>query len=645
MIALFAIAIVTLQSLLNEMTDYNAVARWPDPPYTCHQASSYHRETKTPDDPKGWFANGDQNQYIRIETNRNCIEKVMMDADGPGVIVRFWITTHAAKKGNIRIYLDGAKQPTITVPSFDFANNKAVPAGNPLLTLHPGATPEGRGGNTLYLPIPYAKHCKVTWEEQEKKAPRYYQINYRTYPAGTKVETFRPGNYDRANQALSHPPTFTGGTEVALDQSIAPGKEATLALPSGTAAVRALELCADAAHLRTLVLHAQFDGEQTIWCPAGDFFGCGVDGRTLDSWYRTTAKDGVMSCRWVMPYQKNAKFTLHNVGKTPVKAKLTARIGDWKWDDRSMHFHASWRQQYPIPTRPMIDWNYLTAMGQGIYVGDSLVVFNPVRKWWGEGDEKIYVDGETFPSHIGTGTEDYYNYSWCHTGLFQTPFANQIRCDGPRNAGYTVVNRTRSLDAIPFTKSFRFDMEVWHWGECEVAYAATTYWYARPGATSNRAPQPDEAERELPKVPEMFRIAGAIECETMQIVAQTPDIPVGPQGLSGDWSGDSHLWIRGKHAGDFVELRIPVTQKRKLTLYATKSWDYGILRFSVNGQPAGKDFDAWAKKPMASGPIPLGVFEPKSGAFILRVEVVGANPKSKNSKSFFGLDAVTLTEP
>lgn len=131
----------------------------------------------------------------------------------------------------------------------------------------------------------------------------------------------------------------------------------------------------------------------------------------------------------------------------------------------------------------------------------------------------------------------------------------------------------------------------------------------------------------------------------MQGVAQTPGILAGPQSLQGGWSEETHLWIRGRQPGDFVELRIPATRKSRLTLYATKSWDYGILRFLVNGQQAGKDFDAWAERPTPSGPIPLGVFEPKNGAFILRVEVVGANPKSRNSKSFFGLDAVTLTEP
>ena len=57
---------VTLESLLGEMIDFAAVARWPQPEFTCRQASSYDRATVAPDKP-GWFANSDQNQFIRIE--------------------------------------------------------------------------------------------------------------------------------------------------------------------------------------------------------------------------------------------------------------------------------------------------------------------------------------------------------------------------------------------------------------------------------------------------------------------------------------------------------------------------------------------------------------------------------------------------
>ncbi len=178
-----------------------------------------------------------------------------------------------------------------------------------------------------------------------------------------------------------------------------------------------------------------------------------------------------MVCRWVMPYKESARISVSNLGKTPVRVKLLAKMGEWKWDERSMHFHANWRQQFPLATRPYSDWNFITTNGQGVYVGDTLCVMNPVTAWWGEGDEKIWMDKEFFPSHFGTGTEDYYCYSWCDPRRFQTPFANQVRCDGPGNKGQTVVTRTRNLDAIPFTKSLKFDMEVWHWADCQVAYA------------------------------------------------------------------------------------------------------------------------------------------------------------------------------
>src|SRR5512137_2384071 len=51
--------IISLESLLQEMTDRDAVARWPRPEYTCRQASSYDRKSRTPDAAAGWFANGD----------------------------------------------------------------------------------------------------------------------------------------------------------------------------------------------------------------------------------------------------------------------------------------------------------------------------------------------------------------------------------------------------------------------------------------------------------------------------------------------------------------------------------------------------------------------------------------------------------
>ena len=80
-------------------------------------------------------------------------------------------------------------------------------------------------------------------------------------------------------------------------------------------------------------------------------------------------------------------------------------------------------------------------------------------------------------------------------------------------------------------------------------------------------------------------------------------------------------------------------------LHATRARDYGIIRFTVNGAPAGKDFDGFSERPAPAGPIDLGVFEPRDGAILLRAEVIGTNPASTGAKYFFGLDCVVLEKP
>ncbi len=512
---------VTLESLLREMVDRDRMAVWPQPEYVSHQASSYDRRSKTPDDPAGWFANDDWSHFLRSEVNQGRREWVLMDADGPGCVTRIWWGgMMPPKERRIRFYLDGAETPAIEAPVYELLTGPAL-VGRPLAIENAQGPPGAPGGMNLFLPIPYARHCKITWDDVNPKDPdsppdsRWYNIEYRTYPPGTPVEaltlaalTHARKTVERIGKTLLDPPAPARGKRVTLEQEIAPGSEAAVTLPDGSAAVRLLEIRLTtntaeqlAQALRSTVLRMECDGEETIWCPVGDFFGSGVGLNPLQSWYRTVTPDGLLTCRWVMPYQKQARLTLLNLGQTPVQAHLAALVGGWKWNDHSLHFHANWRYQNPLPTRPFSDWDYLTVTGQGVYVGDTLCVYNPVSDWWGEGDEKVWVDGETFPSHFGTGSEDYYGYSWGNTTLFQGPFSNQVRCDGPGNKGNTVVTRTRCLDAIPFDHSFKFDMEVWHWADCKVIYAATTYWYARPGAIHNRPPQPDAAAEAIPPHP------------------------------------------------------------------------------------------------------------------------------------------------
>jgi hypothetical protein len=497
-------AAVSLPSLLAEMTNYTAVATWPEPAFTCKQASSYDRATIAPDRP-GWFANSDQNQFVRTETNHGRTEKVMLDEPGPGCLVRFWLTTDRHKKGALRIYLDGADEPALTFPAYDLLSGD-LGLQPPLAQPHPGYTPDGNGGNTLYLPIPYGKHCKVTWEEASQGA-RYYQINYRTYAPGTRVRTFTRKVFAQArerisqvNRILSAPPSELPGRISELPATLPPKNLHRLELPPGPAAVCQLELRVPLEQLhtpeqmlRSLVLQMGCDGEDTIWCPVSDFFGCGVGLNPVESWYRSADTNGTFTCRWIMPYRKNASLALANLGTQTCQATLTARVSGWSWDSRSMHFHATWHPETGLRTPPERDWNYITLTGRGVYVGDTLSLFNPVATWYGEGDEKISVDYEPFPSHMGTGTEDYYGFSYAPKPPHQTPFCGEPRMDSAMTQGHNVLTRTRNLDCIPFSRSLQFDMELISWQPTTLTYAATTYWYARPGTRSNELPQPEAA--------------------------------------------------------------------------------------------------------------------------------------------------------
>ena len=187
-------------------------------------------------------------------------------------------------------------------------------------------------------------------------------------------------------------------------------------MPAGAAAARNLRVeinPKDAPQvLRCVVLEASFDDEPTIWCPLGEFFGAGARLHAVQDWCRTVSEEGQLSARWVMPYQRSGRVALKNVGKSPVTVSLSAATGAWHWDERSLHFHANWRCQLGMKTRPISDWNYLEVQGRAVYAGDTLTVFTPSADWYGEGDERIYLNGERVASQIGTGTEDYYGYAW-----------------------------------------------------------------------------------------------------------------------------------------------------------------------------------------------------------------------------------------
>jgi hypothetical protein len=487
----YAQSVVDTRSLLNELVSYEAAAKWPQPAYSEKQASSYDRASIAPGKP-GWFANADASQYIRTDTINGRIEKVMFDANGPAAIVRFWLTTFK-RHGNLRIYLDNNPTPALTIPTCDLMKS-GLDVGPALLTPHSSYETKEKGGSTLYLPIPFAKHCKITFEDQDTdNQPRYYQVNYRKYVKGTTVHTFSlaqlsrlKGLIEEVNHKLLNPDTVLAGSHILHTATIKPNGIMSLTLPQRPHALQMLTIRlkspVDTLTDQTFI-SIKFDGKQTVNCNLAGFAGSGKGGKPLQSWYRTVTADGKIYARWVMPYQHSAQITLTNANRQPLEVSISATTQKWKWDKNSLYFHASEKDENNIPVRKTeqdhpIEWSLLKAKGHGVFMGDTYSVYNLMHAWYGEGDQKFWVDHDTFPSEFGTGTEDYYNTSWAPVVIYQTPFANATRADNADSFGQNTFTRTRNLDRIPFTKSLNYTIEMLGWQNGFINASAVTYWYS-----------------------------------------------------------------------------------------------------------------------------------------------------------------------
>jgi len=162
---------ITMESLLNEMTDRSRLAQFPEPEYSCKQFSSYNQTSVKPGD-YSWFANLDNNYFLRTEENNGRREFVLFDAEGPGTDVRFWATfSRYDKKDILRFYFDNEKTPRLEGESMDLPNGGKI-VGVPLSFSVSEGTDYARRGHNLYLPIPYSKHLKITYETDGIKKAR-----------------------------------------------------------------------------------------------------------------------------------------------------------------------------------------------------------------------------------------------------------------------------------------------------------------------------------------------------------------------------------------------------------------------------------------------------------------------------------------
>ncbi|UCG27231.1 MAG: DUF2961 domain-containing protein, partial [Bacteroidales bacterium] len=665
---------ITLESLLEEMTDREGLTYFPDPYYTIRQFSSYDRNSIAPDG-EGWFANRDYTQFIREETVEGRREYVLFDADGPGAIVRYWMTFAGAgaSEGTLRIYIDNNPNPAIEDSVLKILSGGLL-AEEPLSTSVSPLTEYQRRGHNLYLPIPYARHCKVTYEcdsiviaDETRKPSIYYNINYRTYESGTEVESFSPDVLERSKETVEktcrtlYEPKASDFQETfsTNNQILNAGDTLKLIFHDPLKAIYEISLQLDAENLnqalRSTVLSIVFDGYNTVWIPVGEFFGTGYQVFPSQTWYTQVTEEGIMKCWWVMPYNESGTLQLINYGTQPVNVAADISINDYTWTKNSMYFGSSWHELNRIHSaQPRSDkdhdWhfdvNYVNIEGEGVYVGDALTVFNTADAWWGEGDEKIFVDGEGFPSCIGTGTEDYYGYAWCRPEIFSHPFIAQPTGAGNFHPGMTVNMRYRTLDAMPFANSIRSDIELWHWAQTKINFAMTSYWYVKPGFSSNADPDPDMVRNPVAmKRTDIYKPVvdenGILEGEWMEILYLDGGIAGVQSGSQFGWSGNSQLWWRNAETGDKLKIRFISQEEGSFSVSGilTQAVDYGIVRFEINGKPAGFTFNGYNSDGVKTVPFSFGMQKIYAGENTIILTITGKDPEA-HPGNMAGIDFV-----
>lgn len=476
----------------------------------CLMASSYDRRG----------GNHDWSNYLRVEGN----EAVLMDADGPGVIVRIW--TADPQHGLLRIYLDDAREPTIVAP-FDRLFEQL-----PLSFGIGGESPENYArsaaeglamGRTSYCPIPFRQRCRITIEPEDDYL--YYQVNWRRLPPDSSVETFVPNAAPSPHAAAAAELWSRWDQGADLDAfrteeqtlELAAGETRTFFSAAGAGAIRRLTVQmpaqADprvAQHLaENLWLIGSFDDDETrdpsVRAPIGPFFLDYGHARKARSFLLGDRGDGVWYCRFAMPHTQRATFQLVNRSIVPT-GPIVIGIAHEAWDaprPELFRFRATWHEETPfgpdhrdyggaacriLNLDGRDNYEFLNVRGAGRFVGCGFHVDlrdAPTDRAAGEGDEMFFIDDDPSLTLYGTGAEDYVNDAWGIRGYSGPLSGDDLEGEwgrDPRFFGY----RLHLSDSAPFYRKGRFTLEHGTGNNCSGRYRSVAYWYMDPASMRTR---------------------------------------------------------------------------------------------------------------------------------------------------------------
>lgn len=400
------------------------------------------------------------------------------------------------------------------------------------------------------------------------------------------------------------------------------------------------------ANHQEMLLRIYWDGAKkpSVEAPVGDFFANAFGKRSEIISLPVQVEDAdSYNCFWRMPFRKSARVEIVNQSEKPINL-LYYNI-DWIKLDKlpadTPYFHAQYRQEYPAKSGQ--DYVILDTKGRGHFVGTVLSVRGRSPSWFGEGDEKIYVDGEDHASIWGTGTEDYFLSAWglkrTSTPYFGVPYFDQWGIVG----GHTSAYRWHLNDPIVFQKGLKVTMEHFgwisadenpkrltnSWNEREDDYSSVAFWY-QTGESAFTGLTPPAKERTLPSL-ERIEARTVSRHGAGSVQAQQLDMYL------------HKLYMPEAREGAFIEIPFEVTKKEplRLLLNMTTSYDFGTYQASLNGIKLGGPMDFYSAE-VKNREFHLLDFWPDPGEYTLRLDCVGKNPISQGF--FAGLESLRLRE-
>jgi hypothetical protein len=258
-------------------------------------------------------------------------------------------------------------------------------------------------------------------------------------------------------------------------------------------------------HLKELVLRIYWEGQTrpSVETPVGDFFGLNL-GQYLvyQSGFLNCSPVKALNAYFAMPFRKSARITVTNEGAQEVNAfysNVDYQLVPSLPEDAA-YFHAQYRQSAP-PVASTNAWTsngdvntmmnldgaanhvFLETRGRGHLLGVTLGVLQNQELWMGEGDEMIFVDGETTPGIVGTGSEDYFCGAWDFGGRDGSiPFAHlwngaPLIQSGERSGGRYCLYRWHADNPVTFTRSLKHTMEHGHANHRADSFFSVGYWY------------------------------------------------------------------------------------------------------------------------------------------------------------------------